>query len=68
MAASEAQRLADLRAARDAGVLMVRHGDTSTTFRSLAEMEQIIADLERRTGVTTGHKRLRYIMQPRKGL
>jgi aspartate aminotransferase-like enzyme len=41
-----ATRLAALKAARDSGVLTVRHGDTSTTFRSLAEIERIIAVLE----------------------
>jgi hypothetical protein len=39
-------RLEALKKARDSGALMVRHGDTSTQFRTLAEMNQIIANLE----------------------
>lgn len=41
-------RLAEIRKARDSGVLMVKHGETSTTFRSLSEMNLIIAELEGR--------------------
>lgn len=41
-----ADRLAALKRARDSGVLTVRHGDTSTTYRSLDEIERIISALE----------------------
>lgn len=63
-------RITAIQAARDSGALLVRHGDTSTQFRSLAEMDSIIADLEaqldRANGVT--RKRVRYIRQCSKGL
>ena len=35
-------------ALRTSGVLMVRHGDTTTQFRTLAEMDSILADLQAR--------------------
>lgn len=61
-----------LRMARDSGVLMVRHGDTTTQFRSLAEIGQIIAELERKTAILLNGRqstrRPRYIYQTTKGL
>lgn len=63
-------RLAALKAARDSGALIVKHGNTSTTFRSLSEIEQIIAALEAEitdAGVNT-YSRVRYSQQLRKGL
>lgn len=66
-------RLADLKTARDSGVLTVRHGDTMTTFRSMGEIQtgiyalsRDIAELE---GVITGQRlrRPRYIVQTSKG-
>jgi len=59
-----ATRLAALKAARDSGVLTVRHGDTSTTFRSLDEIERIIAVLETQVN-GRGIRTIR--MQPRSG-
>lgn len=47
------QRLDDLRAARDTGALSVRNGDNMTTFRSLDEINQIIADLENQLAGTS---------------
>lgn len=45
--ASELQaRLDALKKARDSGVLTIRQDNTSTTFRSLAEIERTIAALE----------------------
>lgn len=44
--ATTAERLAALKVARDSGVLIVKHGETSTTYRSLAEIERIIQALE----------------------
>lgn len=62
-------RLDAIRKARDTGALIVRHGDTSTQFRSLAEMDQIIASLQRELDNANGVKRSRinYIEQQSKG-
>jgi hypothetical protein len=73
MALSESQiqaRIDAIRAARDAGVLMTRHGDTSTQFRSLAEMDKIISSLEAELASLQGvtKKRVHYIAQCGKGL
>jgi hypothetical protein len=60
-------QLSALKNASRSGVLTVRHGDTSTTFRSLGEIERAIAAMEaelsppRRRGP-------RYITQLSKGL
>ena len=72
MALSESQlqiRIDALRKARDSGVLMVRHGDELTQFRTLAEMDKILADLEADLATTQGTKksRVRYISQSDKG-
>lgn len=72
MALSEAQlesRITAIRAARDSGALLVRHGDTSTQFRSLAEMNAIIADLESQLATLQDTKptRVRYVRQCGKG-
>jgi hypothetical protein len=63
-------RIAAIRSARDSGALIVRHGDTSTQFRSLAEMNAIIADLEGQLAGLQGtrRKRVSYIQQDSKGL
>ncbi|PSJ55769.1 phage head-tail joining protein [Pseudaminobacter soli (ex Li et al. 2025)] len=45
MAYSQAQ-IDALKAAMASGVLTVRHGETTTTFRSLAEMQKQLADME----------------------
>lgn len=62
-------RVAALRKARDSGVLIVRHGDTSTQFRSLSELEKILGSLEGELAALMGTKRksVRYIRQDRKG-
>lgn len=62
-----ATRLAALKRARDSGVLRVRHGDTETLFRSLAEIERIIAELEGELGGRP-RIRIRYPIQLTKGL
>lgn len=59
-------RLAAIKKAMHSGVLTVRHGDTTTTFRSLAEMQAIIADLEK--DLAGPRTRLRYAYQSGKGL
>lgn len=62
-------RLDALEKARDAGVLMVRHGDTSTQFRTLDEMNRIIADLKRQINKLNGviRSRVNYVRQGTKG-
>lgn len=62
-------RIDAIRAARDTGVLIVRHGDTSTQFRSLAEMDSIIASLQKQLDALNGvvKPRVRYIIQGTKG-
>jgi predicted transcriptional regulator len=64
-------RITAIRSARDSGALIVRHGDTSTQFRSLAEMNSILADLEKELADaqgTTRRRRVFYIEQRCKGL
>lgn len=62
-------RIDKIRTARDTGVLTVRHGDEQTTFRSLLEMDSIIASLERDLAKAQGKSRSRvnYIVQTSKG-
>lgn len=63
-------RLEALKKARDTGVLTVKHGETQTTFRSLAEIERIIAQLEGDLATVNGtaRRRIRYMYQSGKGL
>jgi hypothetical protein len=63
-------RLDALKKARASGVLTVRHGDTQTTFRSLDEIDRIIASLEAEIASASGtpRRRVRYIYQAGKGL
>jgi RNase P/RNase MRP subunit POP5 len=63
-------RLTAIRKARDSGVLRVSHGDEETMFRSLAEMNSIIADLEAQLAAVSGtpkRKRFFYPRQSSKG-
>jgi hypothetical protein len=62
-------RLDQLQAARDSGVLLIVHGETRTEFRSLDQMNLIIADLKRQIDKLNGVKRSRvnYIEQRNKG-
>lgn len=63
-------RLLELRIARDSGVLAVRHGDTSTTYRSLNELLSAIALLEgeiNRASGRQGRPRVSYPYQITKG-
>lgn len=43
-------RLEQLKAARDSGALTVRKGDDLVTYRSLTEIDEIIAALENQIG------------------
>lgn len=65
-------RLVRLKKARDSGALSTRHGEEAITFRSLAELNDIIAALEGEIaaldGTATTSRRVRYIMQSGKGL
>lgn len=63
-------RIITLRNARDSGVLLVRHGDTSTQFRSLKELNEILADLEAWLAAQAGvprRNRVSYVSQSDKG-
>lgn len=68
-AATITTRLEALKKARDTGVLTVKHGETLTTFRSLAEIERIIKQLESDLAAAGGspRKRLRYAYQSGRG-
>ena len=64
------KKLTAIRNARDSGVLLVRHGDTSTQFRNLEEMNSIIKDLEGQLVTANGsapRSRVRYVKQSTKG-
>ena len=58
MAYTQAQRDA-LEAAIASGALTVRYGETSTTYRSLAEMRQVLAAIDQGLSVTAGTRRRR---------
>lgn len=62
-------KLDAIQKARDAGVLMTRHGDTSLQFRSLDEMDRIISSLKQRIDAASGQRksRINYITQTGKG-
>lgn len=62
-------RLAQLYSMRDSGVFLVRHGDTQTQFRSMADLLKAIQILEGQLGAAQGKKRSRvsYISQTTKG-
>lgn len=62
-------RLVILYRMRDSGVLIVRHGDTSTQFRSMADLLKAIKILEGKLKDAQGKKRSRvsYIRQSTKG-
>lgn len=63
-------RIAAIRKARDSGVFKVKHGEEETQFRSLAEMDSIIADLEAELAKASGapkRQRIFYPRQPSKG-
>lgn len=59
-------RIDALRKARDSGVLIVRHGDEMTQFRSLAEIDKILGELENELSGRT-RPRVSYIQQSSKG-
>lgn len=63
-------RLESLDAAIASGVLTVRHGETTTTFRSMAELLQARAHIQSQIDALQGtsRTRLRYAYQSGKGL
>lgn len=56
MAYTQAQ-IDALKVAMASGVLTVRHGDTSTTFRSISEMQKVLAQMEADLAGTTRPRR-----------
>ncbi len=58
MAYTQAQRDA-LAAAIASGALIVRYGETSTTYRSLAEMRQVLATIDQDLSVAAGTRKRR---------
>lgn len=68
MATDTELRLIALKAARDSGILTVKHGETSTTYRSLNEINALIRTLEGEVAGTVAGPRVSYIWQEGKGL
>lgn len=62
-------RITALRKSMDAGVFSVRSGDEFTQFRTLAEMESLLARLQGELDALTGTTRrpVRYIRQRGQG-
>lgn len=58
-------RIFAIRKARDSGVFRVKHGEEETFFRSLKEMDSIIADLESQLATATGTGKRKKIFYPR---
>lgn len=64
----EAQ-LKALKKARASGALIVRHGDTQVTYRSIAELQAAIdAIIEELNSLKGKKRRPRYVRQDRRGL
>lgn len=63
------EMLDELVRARSSGVLVVKHGDTTTTYRSIAELERAISALEGDIAKAEGRRRrkVRTITQRSKG-
>jgi biopolymer transport protein ExbD len=61
--------LDDLKRARASGVLVVKHGDTTTTYRSVDEITKAISELEGDIAKAAGRRRrrVRYVSQRSKG-
>lgn len=69
MATTQAEYDATLQA-RNTGSLIVRHGETSVTYRSLDEMERILAAMRQELGIEAPERttpRVRYIWQKSRG-
>lgn len=63
------EMLDNLVRARSSGVLVVKHGDTTTTYRSVSELNAAIAALKEDIARASGKRRRRvhYITQRSKG-
>lgn len=62
-------QLRSLKLARASGALVVRHGDTMVTYRSLSELNQAIAAVTGEIAALLGTQRKPgYVRQSRKGL
>lgn len=62
-------QLTALKKARASGALVVRHGDTQVTYRSIAELQLAIEAITKELNAATGKKRRpHYIRQTRRGL
>lgn len=62
-------QLTALKKARASGALIVRHGDTQVTYRSITELQLAIDAITKELNAAKGVKRRpRYIRQDRRGL
>lgn len=62
-------QLTALKKARASGALVVRHGDTQVTYRSITELQLAIDAITKELNVAKGRKRRpHYIRQDRRGL
>lgn len=52
-----------IRKAIKSGVLVARNGDTTTTFRSLKEMQEILRQIEGELGTSTRIRRKRAVFR-----
>lgn len=67
MAKYTQSQLDALRSAYAQGVLVVGHGDKRVQYRSLAEMKQLIGEMERDLAGSSRPKRFALARVPRKG-
>ena len=63
-------RIDTLRRAMASGILTVRHGNTTTTWRSIEELQSVIDSLQAQLNAATGtgRSRVNYIVQNTKDL
>lgn len=68
--ATLSEQITAIKTAMRSGALTVKHGDTLTTFRSLAEMKTILADMiaEQNAALGKTRNRVNYVKQCTKGL
>ena len=61
--------LESLKDSRNSGVLIARHGDVSITYKTNADMQDAIRQLEIEISAQQGgtRRKIRYIYQPGKG-
>ncbi|MBL8577734.1 MAG: hypothetical protein JNK47_10940 [Mesorhizobium sp.] len=63
-------QLTALKKARASGALVIRHGDTQVTYRSIAELQKAIDAIQNELDALTGKRKRgpRYVRQDRRGL